>query len=475
LANANPGCVFAKNLVASAIRDVVNSYRANNRLKYVVIAGPDNAVPFFRHPDQTLIGNETGYRPPVADKSASDATLRLGYTLTDNDYGSSIDLVSQSDSFPVPDLAVGRLVETASEISGMVQAYLSTGGVLPTPTSSLVTGYDFLDFPAASVEADLAAGTGKRPDTLIAPQGAAPANSWTATQLKNAVLDSGRHDIVFLAGHFSANDTLAADYATDMITTDMAQSSVDLVNSLVFSAGCHSGYNIVNSDAVPAVTLTLDWPEEFAQKQAILIGGTGYQYGDTDLTAYSEQIYASFAHLLRSGTGPVPIGAALLQAKQGYLTNTADLDAMGHKAVYEAELYGLPMATINLPHGRIPAPSDTSVVGSTTAVGTNPGSTLGLRTAQVLVTPNLTSNTVALNDVSNSNAAVSATYLSGGGGVTAEPYQPVLPVESENVSVPGESLRGAVFLGGSYTDTPGVTLLTGAPATEIRGVHTGFQ
>jgi YVTN family beta-propeller protein len=475
-ADANPGCVFAKNLVASAIRDVVNSYRANNPLKYVVIAGPDNVVPFFRHPDQTLIGNETGYNPPVANDSASDATLRLGYTLTDNDYGSSIDLISQSDSFPVPDLAVGRLVETASEISGMLQAYLGTqGGVLPTPTSSLVTGYDFLDYPAESVAADLAAGTGKAPDTLIAPQGAAPAESWTATQLKNAVLDSGRHDIVFLAGHFSANDTLAADYETDMITTDMAQSTVDLVNSLVFSAGCHSGYNIVNGDAVPNVTLTLDWPEEFAQKQATLIGGTGYQYGDTDFIAYSEQIYASFAHLLRQGSGPVPIGEALLQAKQDYLTNTADLDAMGQKAVYEAELYGLPMASINLPDGRIPAPSDTSVVGSTTAVATNPGSTLGLRSAQVSVTPNLTSNTVALNDVTNANSAVSATYLSGDDGVTAEPYQPVLPVESDNVSVPGESLRGAVFLGGSYTDTPGVTPLTGAPATEIRGVHTGFQ
>ena len=43
--------------------------------------------------------------------------------------------------------------------------------------------------------------------------------SWTGTDLKNKVLNSGRHDVVFLAGHFSANDALAADYSTDMITS----------------------------------------------------------------------------------------------------------------------------------------------------------------------------------------------------------------------------------------------------------------
>ena len=475
-ADSNPGCPYAKNLAAGAIKDVVDSYRANNPLDYVVIAGPDDVIPFFRHPDETLIGNETGYVPPVADATPSQAALRLSYTLTDNDYGSQITLVSQSDAFPLPDLAVGRLVETASEISGMVQAYLATsGGVLPTPTSSLVTGYDFLTYPAQSVESDLAAGIGRLPDTLIAPREEAPAESWTAAELKNAFLNSGRHDIVFLAGHFSANDTLAADYTTDMITTDMEQSAVNLYNSLVFSPGCHSGYNIVAGDAVPDVTLTLDWPEAFARKQATLIGGTGYQYGDTDFIAYSEQIYASFAHMLRYGTGPVSVGQTLLRSKQDYLANTVDLDAIGRKAVYEATLYGLPMVSINLPAGRIPAPTDSSIVAPPTPVGTDPGATLGLTSSDVTLLPTLSENTLTVNDLTNGNTPVSASYLSGQDGVSAQPYRPVLPVLSENVSVPGQSLRGALFLGGSYTDTPGVTPLTGAPATEIRGVHTGFQ
>ena len=476
-AAAHPTCVFAENLVADALHDIVDSYRANNPLKYVVLAGPDAAIPYFRHPDQTLIGNETGYNPPLGDDNAQQTALQEGYTLSDNDYGAQRELISQNDTFGVPDLAVGRLVESADEISGMLAAYLgNSAGVLPTPSSALVTGYDFLTLPAQSVESDLSAGLGQTStDTLIEPRTDAPAASWTATQLKQKVLNSGRHDIVFLAGHFSANDTLAADYSTDMITTDMEQSSVNLKNALVFSAGCHSGYNIDDASALPGVTLTLDWPEEFARKQATFIGGTGYQYGDTNFIAYSEAIYADFAHQLRLGTGPVSIGQALVAAKQDYLASTPSLDAIGQKAVYEAELYGLPMESINLPDGRITAPQQTSVISGTSPVGSDPGTTLGLRTASVTVTPHLTMHTTTVQNVANNNSSVNTTYYSGDNGTVIEPYQPVLPLENEDVSVPGQSLRGALFLGGSYTDTSGIVPLTGAPATEIRGVDTGFS
>ncbi len=59
------------------------------------------------------------------------------------------------------------------------------------------------------------------------------------------------------------------------------------------------------------MTQTLDWSEAFAQKGATLIAGTGYQYGDTNFLAYSDQLYADFSHALRMGTGPVAVGRAL--------------------------------------------------------------------------------------------------------------------------------------------------------------------
>ena len=55
-----------------------------------------------------------------------------------------------------------------------------------------------------------------------------------------------RPDIVFLAGHFSANAALAADFKTAMTTSDLTAAPLDMTNVIVLSIGCHSGYNIVD-------------------------------------------------------------------------------------------------------------------------------------------------------------------------------------------------------------------------------------
>ena len=133
--------------MAEAIRDIVQAYRAQNTgLQYVVIVGGDDAVPFFRYPDTAGLGPESDYVPPVRDTSASQASLRLDYILSQDAYGTPTDLQLKGETVPVPDLAVGRLVETPTEISGVLDAYTTgtTAGVVPRPTSSLVTGYDFL-------------------------------------------------------------------------------------------------------------------------------------------------------------------------------------------------------------------------------------------------------------------------------------------------------------------------------------------
>jgi hypothetical protein len=477
-ADANTACPYAKNLVASAIKDVVDSYRPNNPLQYVVIVGGDGVVPFFRYPDESLLGEESGYLPPVQSTSASDTSLRLNYVLGQDAYGAKTSISLGSSDFPVPDLAVGRLVETASEASGMLDAYTAAGGVV-VPHSTLVTGYDFLADDANSVEGDLAAGTagaGQVADTLIAPNNISPQDprAWTAAQLKTKLLGPVKHDIVFLAGHFSANSALAADFSTSLLTTDLAASSTSFQNTIVFSAGCHSGYNIVDGDAVPGVTLPLDWAQTFAQKHATLIGGTGYQYGDTDFIQYSEAIYANFAKQLRYGTGGVPIGSALVAAKQTYLSATPDIHGLPEKALLESTLFGLPMLSVNMPANRLSPPSSGSTVGSVSSYPADPGLTLGLRTTTVTVTPTLTRHTVALQNVSG-GSPLTATYYSGGAGVQSKPAEPAVPLEQLDVTAPDPSLvlRGVGFRGGAYTDQT-VVPLTGAPTTELRGVHVPF-
>ncbi|MGK2851273.1 MAG: PxKF domain-containing protein [Candidatus Limnocylindrales bacterium] len=479
-------CMYATNLVASAIRDVVTAYRATNPdLRYIVLVGGDDAIPFFRYPDQALLGPEEDFQAPVQPGTGSDASLRANYVLGQDAYGSSIDLNLHASAFPIPDLAVGRLVETAAEASVMLDAYLTTtGGTVATPTSALVTGYDFLDDAADAVTADLAAGlgTGGSVDQLVSDFDVAPQSlcsgtltlpqcSWDADDFRSALLDE-RHDIAFLAGHFSANSTLAADFATTVLATELDGSNVDLTNAIVFSAGCHSGYNVVDPDAVTGGSV--DWAQAFARKGATLIAGTGYQYGDTDFIEYSERIYAEFARQLRTGSGAVSVGEALARAKQIYLATTPDIRGLHHKALLESALFGLPMISVDMPGQRLPVPPTGSIVGSTTGFAANPGLTLGLRSADVALTPNLTQHAVPLDIVGG--GTTTATYFSGSSGVVTNPYEPAVPLESRDVTVAGKVLRGVGFRGGAYSDQT-VIPLTGAPADpveQIRGVHAGW-
>ena len=494
-ATDNIPCIYAKNLVAAGIKDIVSAYRSvNPNLEYIVLVGGDSTIPFFRYPDQSLLGEERDYDAPVGLPTASKASLAANFVLGQDAYGASTELSLRASTFPVPDLAVGRLVETAEEASGLIDAYLGTAaGVVATPTTSLVTGYDFLEDAANSVKSDLDLGIGAVGDSLISDSPVAPGTlcdpsasppvalpncSWDATALRTELLGS-RHDLIYLAGHFSANNALAADYATTLDATELANApSLDLSNSIIFSAGCHSGYNIVDADATGAAE-ALDWSQAFARRKATLIAGTGYQYGDTDFLEYSERIYAEFAHQLRVGTGPVSIGQALMRAKQIYLASTPEIRGLHEKALLESAIFGLPMLSINMPGSRDPLPTTSSIVTAPPAIGTNPGLALGLKSANVTLNPTTTVNTVVLSQLNSATppatvGTVTATYYRGRDGVVTNPGEPALPLQSENVSVPGAVLRGVGFRSGAYTDST-IVPLTGAADTEIRGIHNAFS
>src|SRR5207253_5466001 len=226
-----------------------------------------------------------------------------------------------------------------------------------------------------------------------------------------------------------------------------------------------------------------DFPPAFARQHATLIGGSGYQYGDTDFVEYGERLYLEFSKQLRTGSGPVSVGQALVAAKKAYLRDTPSWRGIHEKTLLESTLYGLPQLTLNLPGARITPSADNSVVSATTPLGGNPGSVLGLSSADLSVQSTLTPHTVTLNSTGGS-APLTATYLSGSNGQVANPNEPVLPLEMRPVSAPGPlsgaapTLRGVGFRGGSYTDNPTggpVLPLTDAPATEQRGLHSLFS
>ncbi|MBV7328669.1 hypothetical protein KFU94_10495 [Chloroflexi bacterium TSY] len=480
-ADNNFECVFAKNLVAFAIKEIVDAYRALNPIKHIVLIGNDDIIPFFRFPDRGLLANENNYEPPVLDQTASQASLRLGYILSHDSYGASVEVSRRNTSIPVPEIAVGRLVERPEEIETVVNTFLSSGGSISMPTRALVTGYDFLDDGARAVEAELKAGldvsgtmgTPGVVNTLISAATVAPANAWNADQLREALFNNGRHDLVYLAGHFSAFSTLAADYSTRILASEVVSSSVNMTNTIIFSAGCHSDYNIVNEHGVPAVTIEPDWAQAFARKGALLIAGTGYQYGDTDFVEYSERLYLEFARALREGTGPVSVGDALVRAKQTYLAETAEMRPIHEKVLLESVIFGLPMLTIDLPAGRGTTNGEPPVVNSLTDFTTKPGQTLGLQFADVTLSPPTTQTVKTLKNVVD-GSTVTTVYREGEDGLVINPGEPIRPLDFFNVSVDNTVLRGVGFRGGQYADNFDVIPLTGAATTELRATHTPF-
>ena len=457
-AAANPNCVYATNLVAAAIRDEVRAY-TNSNLAYVVLVGGDSSVPFFRYPDTAdELAPESWYVPPMASNTASEASLRSEYVLGQDEYGADTVLLLGGTRFPIPKLAVGRLVETAAEASAQLDAYLNADNSVKSlsPQTSLVTGYEFLTDSSEEVRDQLALGTGRTPDALIN-------DTWTANDLRSKLITGPTdYDLVYLAGHFDAGAALAADNATAVNASELLAPGVDLMNSLVWSTGCHAGYNVVDGEVVPGVTQALDWAQALARKGATLVGGTGFQYGDDELVDYSERIYAEFTRQLRAGSGPVAVGDALVESKLAYLAASPEPKGLHQKALLTAAVFGLPMFSIDMPGVRDTTGGGGSIVPPLTSVGDAQYGQVSLDNADFQV-PSL--------PASGPNGT---TYYTGRDGVASNPGEPALPRYVANVDVPGKVLRGIGFWSGDFAEESGINPFTGAPGTEFGGDQTPF-
>ena len=476
-ADANPGCPTAKNMVATEIKRVIDTYRSANGagVQYVVIAGSADVIPFHQVQDVAGLANERDQVPPVAPNTPTEAGLKSGLVKGQDFYGSAAVLNLGGRTLNVPDLAVGRLVDNAADVSAAVANYIATNGVV-TPQSSLVTGYDFVGDAAEVVRTELSAGTASSAETLIQPPGEAPngPSAWTANQLR-AKLFAGNHDVLMLTGHFSSGGLLAADYDTTVSASEVQASTTDLRNTIVLALGCHGGFALPSTDLLAGASPDPDWAKAFARKgSAGFVAATGYAYGDTELAEYGERLFINLTRQLRTGTGAVPLGQALVDAKRTYLTTTAQMTGIDEKTIVEMTLYGLPMMKVNMPGARLTVPVTPQLVTSTAPVPTGVGVGIGLTQTVATVNPAATTVTKTLPNLAG-GGAVSTSYRTGRDGVIVNPYEPILPKQIDDVSVAGKVLRGVALRGGTYTDTTGITPLTGSPATETTSSHLSFN
>ena len=353
-------CVYAKNLVASAIKDIVTAYRAAN---------PDLAVrrPRRRRRRHPVLPVSRPERPRAGEElpAAGRSDQRLGgiaprpttsSARTSTAPGSRLSLGAYA--FPIPDLPVGRLVET--------RRARRPGSCAPTSdhtTNGVVApnnGAGWRPSTRHSSPATTSSPTRRRRSATRSTTGRPRADSRIDVLIRQHVdrtrsevgpdREPPRPDVPGRALQLEPGAGGRLHHDRQRRPTCAASSSVDLTNSIVFSAGCHSGYNLVDGDQLTNVSQPLDWAQAFARKGATLIAGTGYQYGDSDFELWSERIYAEFAHQLRVGhrrrstsVGAGPIEAALSRHRR------PTIQPMDAKALLQATMYGLPMLSVDLP------------------------------------------------------------------------------------------------------------------------------
>ncbi|MFN8472311.1 MAG: right-handed parallel beta-helix repeat-containing protein [Anaerolineae bacterium] len=470
-------CPSAANVLATEIKRAIDTYRSANNLQYVVLVGDDAVLPNYRSPDNSNVsgGREVDFRPAVNDASATRGSL--GYNmLLDQDFYGTRDFIARADlSIQNVDLAVGRLVGTAAQASAVIDAYTAKNGSL-TPTSGLVSGYDFFYDTATQIANQFDSGmAGPVTDRSLLWSGgprdtSATGVKWTTDQLKQKLFAPNGHDLVFLGAHATEDSALAANYDyNNLFKSADVQSDGNFLGTVLISIGCHLGLDVPAADKL---TTGGDWVENLQGRGATVIAATSYQLGDTDFIAYHEKLYLSLAQQLNTGSGPVAIGKALLQAKTAYRAGLTTPSGLDEKVLLSTALYGLPMYAVNMPN-RVSTSTSASIVPSVAPLSGR------VSFADISRTLNsgpdaLTLNTVKVPDPANSGATVAETYLSGPDGVLSRAAEPVQPLVRKNVTVANYVARGVGFRGGAYVDTPNITPLTGATALEQSAYHPQF-
>ena len=339
--DADPCDVAKANAVADAVLGVVDHVRTMGgglpKLKSVVIAGTDEDIPMFRETDFATIANETDYADEAVlggRDNATSAAQRQGYLLSDDRFGD----VNPNARLSVPDVAIGRLVESTADIRAQVDSFLSSDGGYIDPKDAFVAGYDFLK-DGAQGELDAL-----RP---VVPAGGATGRideTWDAATAMAAI---NRPNAGFTAvnAHYNHFQGLPAAAFNGNGSADLMEASQanPAARSLAFTVGCHGGLNLAVSlsDTGGDTQRLGDWVQQYASRAAMYAGNTGFGYGDTDTVSWSERLMRDYAVNLASKK--MTVGQALMYAKQANAASLGVTDDYWNKASMEAVFYGLPM------------------------------------------------------------------------------------------------------------------------------------
>ena len=287
--------------------------------------------------------------------------------MTDDPYGDVDPIAWFNRRLYVPDLAVGRLVETHDEIAATVQAYLDPNGdtvlddtgIMPA-TSTYMTGYDFMaDGAIATRDALNAALTEAGGGAPTSTSNISPPDAMVTKTQVLAGASSARS--VGLFGHFSHNSSLTdqgfrsgngENFTSAELAGQLRPVGAPANARLVFSIGCHSGLNVTDGPANSA-----DFAQQVLGTGAVYVATTAYGYGaagtvgmnEALMTSFAEQLDGSYVLIDRNAADApanrryLSIGEAFVAAKQQYFSSQGLYGPYDEKALEAAIFYGLPM------------------------------------------------------------------------------------------------------------------------------------
>ena len=354
--DADPCSPEAANDVVRSILEVTDPYvTALADLRYVTIVGSDDIVPSARIPDLVTLSNQRDYYPELVFGGVDNplsAAQAMSYVTSDSAYTDLDPIDWLGHELLVPDLAGGRLVETPAEIVGAIDRYVAQPYV--ATDRSLVTAYDFLTHGGQDTQETFEALVGSTAARALISE------DWDRQDVRDELLLEP--DLIAINAHYDHSRSLPAIGDQVPIPNSELFSSSDLLGSLsgdgalYFTVGCNAGINVpaLSGVGLPAGhERVLDWAQAVAQLPGSgFLGNTGFGYGDTEYSAYSERLMSLFATFL---DGSMTVGQASVAARKAYIAERGLLGVYDDKVLTEATLYGLPFVRVGATGGSLPA------------------------------------------------------------------------------------------------------------------------
>lgn len=321
-------------------------------LKYVIFVGAHEVIPQkARDTDDMATHPESSWAAGLPQTSGYFYSLyhdpganNLGHYLTDSVYGdlSYIDNSHGVDNELVPELAVGRLVESPAQITMLLDNYMAAGATLDRAERVSIGSHDYMEGAQAAAN-HMGAGT----DTSLI-------QSTFDTNLVPTRVNENP-DLIYLAGHGNYNHISPGFKAGSHATEGDTEEFDNLPDAVVLTSGCHNGVNFGDRlhHAYTGNTSYGEFPERMAAHQVgVYLGATGYTWISGSGTStnvanngWNEKLATHTLDRLLNYGWSATAGKAFVAAVSQYVSEYGGVGNPHRRVLAIATLYGMPTYT----------------------------------------------------------------------------------------------------------------------------------